>query len=109
MVDQKRDYFRLEYPYEYRPILLHQDRQYQVVNISEYGVKFRTDDVEQFDVGQQLKAEIVFHDQQRYPCHGEVIRMGSRSVVLQLEQPVPLHKIRSEHILLINRFSNKYD
>lgn len=109
MVDQKRDYFRLEYPYEYRPVLYHQGCQYQIVNISEYGVKFRGEGCSDFSVGQQVNGTIVFHDEERYVCLGEVLRIGRHSVVLKLQQAIPLHKIRSEHILLINQFSQKYN
>ena len=109
MVDQKRDYFRLEYPYEYRPIMVYDDQQYQVVNISEYGIKFKTHDAAHFVLDQQLEASIVFHDQETYPCCGQVIRLGKKSVIVKLREPIPLHKIRSEHILLINRFSQKYN
>jgi hypothetical protein len=60
-----------------------------------------------FAVGEQLEGKIIFHDQDSYVCRGEVIRLGQRSVILLLSEPVPLHKIRSEHILLINRFTLK--
>lgn len=109
MVEQKRDYFRLEYPFEYRPILLLGDQQYPVVNVSECGVKFITEGTSAFAIGDQLDGDIVFHDQDRYACRGEVIRLGQRSVVLLLGEPVPLHKIRSEHIFLINRLAQKYN
>jgi len=109
MVDQKRDYFRLEYPNEYRPALRLQDRQYQVVDVSEYGIKFIAHEPGSFVVGQQLDGEIVFHDQDVCICRGKVIRLGKRSVILQLTEPVPLHKIRSENIFLISQFPQKHD
>lgn len=109
MVEQKRDYFRLEYPYEYRPVLLLDDQQYPLVNLSECGVRFRTEGAPAFALGDKLDGKIVFHDQDSHVCRGEVIRLGQRSVILLLSEPVPLNKIRSEHILLINRFSQKYN
>ena len=107
MVEQKREYFRLEYPYEYRPSLLYDEQQYPVMNISEFGVKFRAPNSQRFVVGQQLEVEIIFHDQEQYNCRGEVIRLEQASIVLHLTKPVPLHKIRSEHLVLINQFLKK--
>ena len=107
VIDQKREYFRLEYPYEFRPRLLHEGKQYQVVNISEFGVKFRAPNSRGFVIGQQLEVDILFHDKEQFTCSGEVIRLEQAGIVLHLDVPVPLHKIRSEHLILINQFLKK--
>jgi len=102
---QKREYFRLVYPHEFRPVLMCRGQEYQVVNLSEYGVSFRVDDSEDFNLGQELVADIVFHDQQHFGCRGEIIRLAGNRVALSLSLPIPLYKIRSENIFLIGRFA----
>lgn len=107
--EQKREFYRLEYPFQLRPFLVYQDRQLQIIDISEYGVNFHVEDPGEFTRGQQITGDIVFHDQQKYSCRGKVIRLASNNVVLNLNVPVPLHKIRSEHIFLIKRLAHKHD
>ncbi len=106
-VEQKREYFRLEYPREVGPVAIFGEASYSVVNVSEYGVLLATDNIESFSFDEETAMQIVFHDRESYACRGKVVRIGNNKIAMSLTQPLPLHKIRSEHIFLISRFLNK--
>ena len=109
MPEQRREYFRLEYPETYRPTLQSRNEDYEVVDLSEFGVKFKVNDIEPFLLGDEVAANIRFHDDEYFECRGKVIRFGQAEVVINLSDPLPLQKIRSEHIYLINKYSSKYN
>lgn len=108
MKEQRREFFRLEYPSRYRPEIISQDNSFDVLNVSEYGVKFKTDKVNGFDVGKQLAAQIRFNDDETIECNGEIIRLTESDVTVNLSTPIPLQKIRSQHLFLIQKLSLLY-
>lgn len=102
-VSEQRQYFRIRYPAVFRPQVLHQDERYEVLDLSEYGVKFCRPGSHHFKPGQRLNLEIRFHDDDFLSCVGKVVRVAEDSVAVNLMVPVPLHKIRSQHIFLIGQ------
>ena len=109
MTTQRREYFRLAYPKDCRPTLSSQQHEFEVLDVSEYGLKFHTDGLDEFSLGQKMMAHIRFYDDEEYECMGKIIRLGDSEVAVNLTLPLPLQKIRSEHIFLINKFSSVYN
>ena len=101
MLKQRREYFRLEYPIFCRPTLCCGNKSFDVLDISEYGVRFKTKDINSFMLGKKLGARLIFKDDDKHSCDGKIIRLNSEEVAVNLTTPIPLYKIRSEHLYLI--------
>ena len=108
MTKQRREYFRLNYPIAARPSLLTREETYEVIDVSEYGVRFKIPGNSPFLVGEDVRADIRFPDEEVYACNGQINRHTDSEAVILLGTPIPLQKIRSEHIVLINRRSPLY-
>ncbi len=104
-----RNYFRLEYPKEARPQIEIRHTHYQVINLSERGVKFVFNSERQSlpaALEEDIDATIVFEDRSRAHVSGKILRIDSDALVLELSEGVPLQRIMSEQRLLLNRFGN---
>jgi len=101
MLKQRREYFRLEYPVFFRPRLLFNNKKFDVLDVSEFGMRFHTEDTNSFMLGKKLGANLIFKDDDMHSCDGKIIRLNTSEVVINLTTPIPLHKIRSEHLYLI--------
>ncbi|MCW9013914.1 MAG: PilZ domain-containing protein [Gammaproteobacteria bacterium] len=108
MSKQQREYYRINYPMAERPSLISREEEFEVIDVSEYGVKFKIQEISPFILGEEVTADIRFSDDEVYPCSGHINRYTNKEVVILLETPIPLNKIRSEHIHLINRRSPLY-
>jgi hypothetical protein len=100
---QQRQFFRVKYPSQFRPTLFHDDECYEVLDVSEYGLKFSANDECHFMHGQKLQMELQFHDKDKYNCMGRVVRLQDSAIAVNLVTPLPLPKIRSQHIFLIGQ------
>lgn len=106
-MDHNRDFFRVEFPRTYYPIIHLEDGQYDVVDVSECGVRFKKSKDKRFSENEDLVAIIQFPDGDIYDCSGQVIRMNEYDVSMSLSNPLPLKKIRSEHLYLLNNFPTR--
>jgi hypothetical protein len=108
MKDQKtRDYYRLAYPHSYRPSLMMDVDNYEIEDVSEYGLKVKIDEDPAFMVDDKIMGVIAFPDGREFDLSGQVVRINEGYAGLQLETPLPLSVIRSEHLYIINNFSNQ--
>lgn len=104
-----RNYFRLEYPKEARPLIAIGNGKFPVINLSEKGVKFSFDAKRStfvLDTEQPLDATIIFQDSGRTQVTGKILRIDSDAVVLELSEGVPLQRIMTEQRVLLNKFGN---
>ena len=108
MTQQRREYFRINYPITERPSLITRDRTFEVIDVSEYGVRFKIPADSPFLVGEEIRADIRFPDDEIYICNGQINRHTDRDAVILLGTPIPLQKIRSEQTSLIIRRSPYY-
>jgi len=106
---QRREYFRVEYPATDRPVVVTRDARFSVIDISEYGVKFQSGISTDFPLGEELNVDIRFGDGEKIGLVGKIIRKGEEEIVVNLAVPIPLRKIRSEHIYLISNYYSKVD
>jgi len=73
---ERRSYARVEYPAGTGPRLVIGDYEYEVMDISEKGVKFITDHPERFCPGlKEVKADIIFRDGKNYEIQGAILRI----------------------------------
>ena len=104
MVEQKREYFRVEFPHSYRPSLAMDVDKYEIEDVSEFGMRFNAGDDNSFIVDDLIIGSIIFPDGQDFELSGQVIRVNDGFVSLQLAEPLPLSKIRAEHLYLISHY-----
>ena len=108
MTEQKREYYRVEYPVNDRPALLLMDSEFEVIDVSEGGLKFRADNSERFTIGEILGATLKFADNQTFTCKGKIIRIDDDNVAINNIFHIPLEIIRSEHLQLIQKYHAKH-
>ncbi|MDH5484824.1 MAG: PilZ domain-containing protein [Gammaproteobacteria bacterium] len=101
---KQREFYRLAYPRSYRPSLLIDVDHYEIEDVSEYGVKVKIDNDPAFMIDDTFMAIIEFPDGREFDLSGQVVRVDDNYAGLQLETPLPLSVIRSEHLYIINHF-----
>ncbi len=73
---ERRLYVRVEYPAGIGPRLVVGEYEYEVMDISEQGVKLITDHPERFSPGlKEVEADIVFRDGGSHQIKGAIIRI----------------------------------
>ena len=96
---EKRKFFRIEYPASMRPTLKVRKHVFEVVNISEKGVMFITDGKASF--GRWVIGEITFSDGQTVIVEGKIVRKREKNIGMFLTiKSIPYSKILSEQRLL---------
>ena len=109
MSKQRREYFRVEYPSGYRPRFVVAGESFEILDVSECGIRFLIVDGTNFIIGAHIKGNIHFTDGEELECSGVVLRNEFGAVALQQDVSIPLAKIRAEHLNLIRNFYSKYD
>ena len=105
--NKQREYFRLTYPKIHRPSLVMDIDNYEISDVSQYGMKVKIDDDPAFMVDDSVIAIISFPDGREFDLSGQVIRIDHGYAALQLETPIPLSVIRSETLFLMNNYSSE--
>jgi hypothetical protein len=103
-MEQKRQFYRVEYPKSVRPTFLCEGHKYPVIDLSEEGVGLEVTKSGNFRVGQLIVGEVVFHDHGQEKITASVLREDSRRVILKCHVGVSLARIMEEQRYLINRF-----
>lgn len=101
MVDQKREYFRVEFPRSYQPSLELDLDSYEILDVSEFGVRFRVEGDNPFMTDELVVANIIFPDEESFELSGHIVRIDGHFVSMELTSPLPLSKIRQVHLYLI--------
>ena len=107
--EQRREYFRVEYPSGYRPRFIIKDQSFDILDVSECGIRFLHVDNASFISGTSIKGIICFTDSEELECSGIVLRSELGTVAVQNDEPIPLARIRAEHLNLIRKFYSTYD
>lgn len=108
MSEQRREYFRVEFPVGYRPRLIIMNQSYDVLDVSESGIRFLAGEDAGFIVGTHINGIVRFSDGEELECRGTVIRTEPGAVAVRHEVSIPLARIRAEHLNLIRHFYSKY-
>ncbi len=107
MSEQRRESFRLEFPRSCCPRILIKGTRFDIFDASENGVKFYYDETADLEINETTPIQITFRDQDSFNMDAMVVRIDPLYVCLQLMSPIPLKKIRSEHLYLIQKYSEK--
>ena len=92
---EKRRYYRIEYPASMRPILKIRKHEFEVMDISEKGIMFLADKKTRF--GRWVSGEITFYDGQTIGIEGKVVWKHENDIGMFLNlKSIPYSKILSE-------------
>ena len=101
---EKRKHFRIKYPVDVRPFLVLMGKRFQVIDISESGLKFKSLDGAGLKVGSALEGEIDFAQRQKYQFKGTIVRAVGDLLMVQFDQHCPQDVLKKEADYLIERF-----
>ena len=107
MDKQKRESFRVEFPRSHYPVININGKLFDVFDASEFGIKFYSNKNSSFKIDQSLSASIIFPDQESYTINASIVRIETNFISIKLSTPLPLSKIRSEHLFLMQKFPEK--
>ena len=97
---QKRRHFRVAYPLSNRPQLLLNGEKYDVVDISEQGIKYCCPGCG-MTTGGALEGVVEFPDGETFDIEGKALRV---EVILQLRKGIPYTQIVKEQMRLIKEY-----
>jgi len=107
MTEQRREFYRVEFPEQERPMLFLDEISYEVLDICEAGIRFEVDDISSFIANDRLNAQIRFRDGAVVDTSGDILYQRDNSLVVILDKPISLRRVRAEHLYLINKYSTK--
>jgi len=102
--EKQRQYFRLIYPDSHRPSLMLDVYEYEVEDVSEYGLKVKTDNDPVFMVNDDVLAIIAFPDGKEFELKGQVVRVDDGFAGIALDSPLPDSLIKSEALYVIKNY-----
>ena len=96
---EKRKYYRIEYPASLRPTLKIRKHEFEIVNISEKGVMFLSDKKSRF--ARWVNGEVTFYDGQAIGVEGRIVWKHAENIGMFLMiKSIPYARILSEQRLL---------
>ena len=105
----QRTHFRLEYPQAERPRLKLPKEEFEIVDLSEKGLKFDCGPRFKPAAGTVIKGTVVFKDGKTCDIVGSVLRLiaDKNHCVLTLSKGIPLAKMMEEQRLMIQKFKGR--
>lgn len=101
--EERRRHYRVRYPITRRPSVDVWGRRYEVIDVSEEGVRFHCPDSQGVAAGQPVQAVITFDDTGKADVEGKVVRIEQRRVALQLTVGIPYSRIVREQLHLLSQ------
>ena len=105
MTIQKREHFRIEYPTEERAILLLNNVQFDVIDISQSGIRFLSP-VYLPKVGQIFLIKIVMLHGYKHITKAKVIGLNNREVMLTMQGHLDRYEIDLEKVYLTKKYGH---
>jgi hypothetical protein len=99
----EREHYRVAYPTSLRPKLLVHGVSFDVVDISERGVRFRLGTAAAPERGFEVQGVIRFRRGETVTVRGSVLRVVQGEVAVHLEEGIPLRVVMDEQRFLLDR------
>ena len=103
---QKREHFRLQFPPFKRPKLYVDLRMFEILEVSEAGIKAAAGGGTTPPVGQIFEGIVVFTDGSREQVKGKLLRRDGDIFVMKLTQGISLQKMYDEHRKLMQQYAS---
>jgi hypothetical protein len=100
---QRRKEYRVRYPITDRPRLRLDSEEFEVINLSEGGLKFHFQDPLRFVPWPTLQGTLVFADGETKPVQGSVLRTEQDGLAVELSSKIPYRRIVQEQIRLTRK------
>lgn len=94
--ENKREFYRVRYPVSERPVLRLEGRTYEVIDISEKGIKFFCKQPWVFKVELEVQFTVNFRGDEQLELEGKVLRIDGSVIIISLSEGVPLARIVQE-------------
>lgn len=104
----KREFYRIRYPLSCRPRLILLDKEYEVIETSEKGVKFLHKKFHEFQIGLTVGFTITFHDDESLDLEGKILRVDENVVVVYLSEEIPFRRIALEQRHIIDNYPDYF-
>lgn len=103
-MQNQREHFRLEYPPMERPLVLIDGKAYEILNLSEGGIKFACGS-DYKPANSKFRAMVKFRDGKTCNIAGVILRLEHEhgTCVVRLSHGIPLPKMMEEQRLLIQK------
>ena len=103
MENDQRKHYRINYTEVNCPQLLSSGVNFNVLDLSEEGLRFTLKNMIGFKLDDSVTGSITFVDGESFLVYGIVKRVSSGDVSLVLKRPIPLRKIVEEQRRLIQK------
>ncbi len=104
-MDSSRDFYRVTYPKRERPVLVLQDDEWPISDVSETGLRYEVATGDLPELGEEVYGEVRFQRGDRTLIAGEVLRLEGRRIALRLEPPgVPFRILLEEQQFLRTKY-----
>ncbi|WP_117234805.1 PilZ domain-containing protein [Vibrio maerlii] len=94
--EQKRQYYRLKYPRQARPVVRFADELFHVSEVSEKGIRVVMNRLTALYKGLSMKGTINFHDETNIDVEGAVLRLEDEEFVVYLNQGLTFKQMVEE-------------
>ncbi len=100
----RREHYRVEYPISSRPKLIIEGIQYEVMDVSEKGIRFLSESSNEFQVESEVKGKIVFHDNEVQEVEGTILRVAEKQTIIYLSVNISFFIIVQEQRYIRDNF-----
>jgi hypothetical protein len=94
--ENRREHYRIIYPVSCRPKLVINNKQYDVIDVSERGVRFLHQGTCTLQPGSETRINITFHSGESLNIKCKVLRFNDTAAILSLLQEIPFEIIIEE-------------
>ncbi len=92
----KREHYRVRYPISCRPNLAILNSVYEIIDLSEHGIRFFGNDVSRFHSDMEIDGIIKFDDGISLSIKGKIIRIDKNNAIMFLMESIPFGRIVAE-------------
>ena len=104
MSENKRNFFRLEYPSGAGPKFISGGLRFEVVDISEFGIKILRKPGVILEKHTIMVGSLIFQNGEAHLLYGSLLRSNDDTLIILLKKPLALKVIRQEELRLLRLF-----
>ncbi len=108
-MDNSRNYYRVEYPSGDRPSFECAGRSYEVIDVSEMGLRLAVSADDPWVENETVVGTVTFRDNATCKVSGSVLRKTDDGIAIVLTEGVPLPRVLEEQRYLIKRYRRTVD
>lgn len=107
--EQKRQFYRLRYPRNDRPVVNLFDKSFYVCEISEQGMRIVFVSKTQVALGISVSGKVTFHDNEAIEINGTILRQHDTEVAIKLSKGVSFKRMTKEQLYLRKKYPKIYN